>query len=37
MEVWEGKGQITSTKKQESEFSINEIEEKDKIARKLAP
>jgi hypothetical protein len=37
LEVWEGKRQISSTKKEESEFSINEIEEKDKIARKLAP
>jgi len=35
--VWEGKEQISSSKKEELDFSIDEIEDKDKLARKLAP
>ena len=35
--VWEGKEQISLSKKEEFDFSIDEIEDKDKLARKLAP
>ena len=35
--VWEGKEQISSSNKEELDFSIDEIEDKDKLARKLAP
>ncbi|MDP6685141.1 MAG: M14 family zinc carboxypeptidase [Candidatus Marinimicrobia bacterium] len=35
--VWEGKKQTKSTKQKEPEFSMNEIKDKDELARKLAP
>nr|MCS5624769.1 M14 family metallopeptidase [Candidatus Neomarinimicrobiota bacterium] len=35
--VWEGKKQISSSKRDEWEYSISDIEDKDKLARKLAP
>ena len=35
--VWEGKKQISSSKRDELEYSISDIEDKDKLARKLAP
>ena len=35
--VWEGKEKISSSKNEELSFSIDEIEDRDKLARKLSP